>query len=553
MSRETRILLLVHDPTDAEVIEMQLRKAHIRCTVQRVTAKDQFLSAVRSVPPDCVVADTSVPRLDVMALMTNVLQSHPAIVWVLLTPAGSEEALVGWMKAGASDVITRKNIQRIGSAIADTLARAAARTVPEPSPPPLPPVAPPVAAPPPPPPPAATGPGHEEAQLLREILDHAGDLVALLDARGTRLYSNAPHRQILDAPEHLRGTVMFVDVHPEDRARVSAAFLAGLREGKEVHCEYRVMDNRGMIRVLESIGTPVRTGPLDGPRSVVVSRDVTRRLQHEREREAMLRAVGALTGEAFFVGLVTALARILQVRYVLVSEAVYQPAERVRSLAYSANGSLLPSFEYDLADTTCEAVYENRQPVHYPDRVAELFPRMEALVTMGARSYLGVPLLASSGTAVGHIFLMDDKPFADAWRATDLLTGIAPRTAMEVERYRQDVLVHASETRLRSILESLAAGVLAVDALSIITYLNGPAALMAGRDGVEVIGKPLGDLLEIGKDHASSIMAGEDGPARLITKNHGSVDVSARARPLKDASGRVHGTIYVLHPVAGRR
>lgn len=549
MSRETRILLLVHDPTDAEVIEMQLRKAHIRCTVQRVAAKDQFLSAVRSVTPDCIVADASIPRLDVTGLMSTVRNEYPGVVWVLLTATGSEEALVGWMKAGASDVITRKNIQRVGSAVADVLARAAARTVPEiPPPPPPPPVYEPAI--PPPPPPASVSGAQGDIQLMRDVLDHAGDLIAMLDARGTRLYSNAAHRQILDAPEHLKGTVMFVDVHPEDRPRVTAAFLAGLREGKDVHCSYRVMDNRGDVRMLESVGTPVRSGPLDGPRAVVVSRDITDRFHREQDREILLQAVGALTGEAYFTGVVTALTRILQVRYVLVAEAVYQPAERVRSLAYVANGSLLPQFEYDLADTTCEAVYENRGPVHYPDRVAELFPRMEALVTMGARSYLGVPLLSSTGTPVGHIFIMDDKRLADPARATDILRGIAPRTAMEVERYRQDILVRASESRLRTILESLAAGVIAVDQLSIITYLNGPAADMAERDGVDVIGKTLADLLEIDASSAAHVMSGDDVPGALVTRNGTRKNVAVRGRSLKDASGRAHGTIYVVRPSA---
>ena len=549
MSREPRILLLLHDPTDAEVIEMQLRKAHIRCSIQRVGAKDQFMSAVRSAPPDCVVADTAIPRLDLSALMANVRSDYPHIVWVLMTPVGTEDALVGWMKAGAGDVITRKNINRIGAAVADVLARAAARTVPEP--PPAPPPSPEPPAPATPPTIMAPAP-HGDAQVMRDVLDHATDMIALLDAHGTRLYSNAVHRQILDAPEHLRGTVMFVDVHPEDRARVTAAFLAGLREGKEVHCEYRIMDNRGMARVLESVGTPVRTGPLEGPRTVVVSRDVTNRSYRERDRDLLFRAVGPLTGESYCTGLVTALARILQVRYVLVSEAIYQPAERVRSLAYIANGSLLPSFEYDLTDTTCEAVFENREPVHYPDNIAELFPRMEALVTMGARSYLGVPLLSHTGTPVGHLFIMDDKRFTDAARATELLTSIAPRTAMEVERYRQDIMVRASETRLRSILESLAAGVLVVDPLSIITYLNGPAAGMAGRDGVEVIGKTLTDVLEVETSASAQVMSGEDVPARLVTRNGERKDVMARARALKDATGRTHGTIYLLRPVPGR-
>jgi PAS domain S-box-containing protein len=542
VSRDSRILLFVHDPTDAEVIEMQLRKAHVRFSIQRVSAKDQLMSAVRTAPPDCIIADSTIPRLDVAALMAHVRSTHPSVLWIILTPATGEDTVVGWMKAGAADVITRKNFTRMGPAVAEALAHPVVAPVLDPPPPPA-------AYVPEPPPPSIQMAAQADLLLMREVLDHASDLITLLDARGSRLYNNPAHRHILDAPEHLKGTVAFVDVHPDDRARVTAAFLAGLREGKETRVQYRLMDNRGRVRILESIGSPVRSGPLDGPRAVVVSRDVTDRVRKEKDRDSLMRAIGPVSGESFFVNLVTTLARTLRVRYVLVSECVYQPCERVRSLAFVANGSLMPPFEYDIADTTCEAVFATRGPVHHPDRVQELFPRMEALVTMGARSYLGVPLVTPGGTLTGHLFLMDDRKLVDPSRASELLLEVASRTAMEVERYREDEMVRASEIRLRSILESLDKGVLVVDMLSIITYLNGAAAAMGERDGMDVIGKPLAQFLELGDDGA------EDGPeygaeqAGLLVRKDGTHRaVISLATPLKDASARVYGTIYILRP-----
>jgi PAS domain S-box-containing protein len=505
------------------------------------------MSAVRTGLPDCIIADAAIPRLDVAALMAHVRATHPSSLWIILTSAAGEDTVVGWMKAGAADVIIRKNLSRMGPAVADALAHPVSIPVAElpATPPPLPlPVS-------DPPPPSTRSTQQADLHLMQEVLDHASDLIMLLDARGTRLYSNPAHRQVLDAPEHLKGTVAFVDVHPDDRARVTAAFLAGFREGKETRVQYRLMDNRGQIRILESVGMPVRTGPLDGPRSVVVSRDVSERVRKETDRDALLHAIGPVSGEAYFVNLVTTLARTLRVRYVLVSECIYQPCERVRSLGFVANGSLMPPFEYDIADTTCEAVFATRGPVHHPDRVQDLFPRMEALVTMGARSYLGVPLVTTGGTITGHLFIMDDRTLVDPARATELLLEVAPRTAMEVERYRQDLTVRASETRLRSILESLANGVVVVDTHSIITYLNDAAAVMGERDGMDVIGKPLGTFLMIGD--ADEEGDGGEGPtgrssARLVRKDGSHRAVIALATPLKDGNARVHGTIHLLYP-----
>lgn len=522
---------------------MQLRKAQVRGTVQRVGTKEQFMQAVRSAAPDCIIADAAFPRLDVAALMAAVKGLAPSAAWVLLAASAQEEMVVGWMRAGAADVVTRKNIGRMGAAAAGALAHAGRAVPPAPAEP-APAAAPLTPAPPPAPP---TGPSAEEA-VLRTVLDHAGDMIALLDGTGGRLYSNPVHQHLLDAPEHLRGTVAFVDVHPEDRRWVTGAFHAGLREGRETRIEYRVMDNRGRVRFLESVATPVPETPPGEPLMVVVSRDVSERTMRERDRAALLQAIGSVAGAEFFAALVTTLARVLGVRYALISECVYQPCERVRSLAYVANGALMPSFEYDIADTTCEAVFSRGEAVHYEDSVQDLFPRMHALATMGARSYLGYPLVSQAGGTVGHMFLIDDRPLEEPERAVALLDLCAPRAALEVERHREDATVRSSEARLRSIINSLADGVIVADAHGIITYLNETAAQMGRCSGMAMIGKPLGHLLTIEgggtveETERYGTLVGEGGPVGEVT---------VLARPFAPGGDRPSGTVYVVRPVPG--
>lgn len=121
MSRDSRVLVFVHDTMDAEMVDMQLRKAHIRCSIQRVTAKDQFLKAMRSTPPDLTIIDGAFPRLDMTALMQVVLKTTPDVPFVVLTPTQAEDTVVKWMKAGASDVVTRKNYTRLGTVAAGLL------------------------------------------------------------------------------------------------------------------------------------------------------------------------------------------------------------------------------------------------------------------------------------------------------------------------------------------------------------------------------------------------------------------------------------------------
>ncbi|HSQ74401.1 MAG TPA: hypothetical protein VLT13_02520, partial [Bacteroidota bacterium] len=369
MSRESRVLVFVHDAMDGEMVEMQMRKAHVRCTVQRVTQKDQFLKAMRSTPPDLAIVDGAFPRLDVAGIMQYALQVSPGVPWVVLSTSQAEDALVRWMKAGAADVVTRKNYTRLGTVATELLTKhpaspapgaahpapgiirgqrvplpgATPGTVPAPSaqlprpaaggpvpppqsarpatgapapssgaghavPPGVPPATPPSSTQPrqaaPVAPGSAAGPAHtrqaqppgqahqpavppaeassvpldafgesithagfppipspwdampgappapvvappaphaqvspavtpalpsarpsaqssaREHQLFQEIVEHAGDLIAVLDEQGKRLYSNPLHAEVLDSPERLQGTTAYVDVHPDDRQMV---------------------------------------------------------------------------------------------------------------------------------------------------------------------------------------------------------------------------------------------------------------------------------------------------------------------------------------------
>jgi len=591
VSREPRILVFVHDATDAEMIEMQVRKGRVRCAFQRVVTKDQFLKALRSDSADLVIADATFPRVDLAEIMKKTLATSPEVPWVILAGAQPEDAVVGWMKAGAGDVVTRKNLARLGGAVSELLAKSAETApaagakdradfpdaqTPGPASPASAPAAP--ATPAPAQGSAARGPSGQQAVqppaaagrstvpqagappaaaapeadlVFRDLFDHAEDLVTLMDEEGIRLYSNPAHREVLDTPERLRGTTAFVDVHPDDRQRVAEIFHESFQEGKSARLEYRLMDNKGSLRSLESVGSPFRSSASGQMQAVVISRDITERVQREQDYEALLKALGPLSGEPFFQNLVNVIAQTLAARYVLISECLYQPCERVRSLAYLANGAFMPPFEYDLADTTCEAVFATGAPVHYPDSVQELFPKETALVAMAARSYLGVPLIGTGSVIVGHIFLMDDKRLADPSRTLHMLTQVAGRAAMEVERFRRDRSGRAAEFRLRFILESLADGVLVIDSQGIVTYLNEQVVSLVGHSGVDIIGKPLSQFLETEKTEEDKPLPDEgDIQVRFRCSDNTFRAATLQAKPLTDAARRVIGTVFLVRPAA---
>jgi GAF domain-containing protein len=166
---------------------------------------------------------------------------------------------------------------------------------------------------------------------------------------------------------------------------------------------------------------------------------------------AIVEGVEAETGTQFFPSLVRHLAAALGVQYAFVSE-FSADRQRFRTRAVWGQGTLLPNFEIPLVGTPCEAVL-NGQASHYPARLQTLFPEDTGLVTWGAESYCGVPLLDSAGTCVGHLAIMDDKPMQDGPRGLAILRIFAVRARAEIERLRAEAALRESEEGYRDLYE----------------------------------------------------------------------------------------------------
>jgi len=166
---------------------------------------------------------------------------------------------------------------------------------------------------------------------------------------------------------------------------------------------------------------------------VIVSRDVTARKRADESLLALITST-ARSGEEFFPGLVRHLAGHLGVRFALVSNCTDATRDRVRVLAYWADGRPVPSFEYDVAGTTCEQVVKNGRMCFFPANVQDLFPREKALVAMKAFCYLGVPLMNEEQCPIGHLFVMDDKPRADPQHAINIINVFGARAGEELAK-----------------------------------------------------------------------------------------------------------------------
>ncbi len=163
----------------------------------------------------------------------------------------------------------------------------------------------------------------------------------------------------------------------------------------------------------------------------------------------IVEGVESETGDRFFWSLVKHLASALSCEYAFVSE-LSGDRSRFRTRAVWGRGNFLENFETPLAGTPCDAVL-NGKSSHHPERICQLFPADAGLRRWGVESYCGVPVLDSSGTVVGHLAILSERPMWDGPRGLSTMRIFAARARAELERLRtEDALRDANEALVQS-------------------------------------------------------------------------------------------------------
>jgi len=140
-------------------------------------------------------------------------------------------------------------------------------------------------------------------------------------------------------------------------------------------------------------------------------------------------------GADFFPALVRTLATALRVPYVFVAECTDGTRTRVKTLAFWSRDHLEDNTEYNVAGTPCQLAVGGGVSEHR-SRVQEVFPDDRDLTTLGAQSYLGLPLVGAEGEILGHLAILDVEPMQEDPVRTALLRTFASRAATELERLR---------------------------------------------------------------------------------------------------------------------
>ncbi|MCC6229979.1 MAG: PAS domain-containing protein [Phycisphaerales bacterium] len=239
-----------------------------------------------------------------------------------------------------------------------------------------------------------------------------------------------------------------------------------------------ITDVAHQIAQLEEARTELEARAEQHARELEASVELLRREAAQRQRlDARLRdiveGIGASSGTGFFRLLVRNLCRTLEVDHALVIERTWTEAggARMTIVAGWSHGSPLVLPVQSLDRGPCEMTI-GAEACHIPTGLRSLFPQSVLLQHLPADSYLGLPLSASGGEALGVLCVLCDRSMTEQSEHLPILKVFGARAAAELERSRTDSKFRATQQRLGQLTELLPVGVYQQDPSGRYVYVN---------------------------------------------------------------------------------
>ena len=275
MNQPLRLLIVDDSVEDIEFLLQSLRSQGYLVVSAAVDTPMSMRAELERQEWDLITCDHSMPNFDAPAALAIAKELRPDVPFIIVSGEIDLNLGVALIKSGAQDYVRKSELIRLGPVIERELRDAKLKRQHK----------------------LAEDRLRESQELFRAIVENVGDLVAVLDTDGRRIYNSPSYRPLFREQDIRPGSSSFLEIHPEDREQIKDMFRRTVATGVGERAEFQFVLKDGSIRNMESDGRAIRGADGKVSKVVVVSRDITDLKRMEAELREMA-ATDFLTGLA---------------------------------------------------------------------------------------------------------------------------------------------------------------------------------------------------------------------------------------------------------------
>ncbi len=267
-------LLIVEDSVDyIDLLLHAVRSLGYSVVAEAVDTPAAMRAALARQEWDLITSDHAMPEFSAPEALAIAKALRPDVPFIIVSGEIDLNLAVSLIKRGAQDYVRKSELIRLGPVIERELREAALHRERQ----------------------LAADKLHEGQALFRAIVENVGDLVAVLDTEGRRIYNSPSYGPLFRDEDIRQGSNSFLEIHPEDRERIKEVFHRTVATGLGECAEFRFALKDGKTRYMQSDGRAIRGADGAVSKVVVVSRDITELKRRETELLEMA-ATDILTG-----------------------------------------------------------------------------------------------------------------------------------------------------------------------------------------------------------------------------------------------------------------